>query len=317
MYKNILKYLLGITLAVIMAGQVYAASNLAIRIEQPKSPTNQNNFNLSFVTLDISGRSIVVSCFKKGPSDGSFTQFGSSITVTDGGNSGNCPVNDSILNTSGTYEFYATAIAGSDTITSKTYFVDYSNTGGPGTPTDFSKSKATSCQYEIKYKTADDNGITVKVELYRSEDKSFNADSNTRIASHGIGSNATDTFTDNIPDCNKTYYYAIRAFDKFENGSVLAGDTSTTIVNPTTVTQETAGAISVDQTEGQVSEALTPIPTGSQSAEENGEVKGTKEGPTASFLSSIFSWRNILIVIAIIIVSGIAYYIIQSSGKKK
>src|SRR3990167_1571684 len=168
------------------AGAVYAA-NLDVRIEQPKSPTNQNSFPVHFVALDILDRPVTVKCFKKGPSDGGFVQFGSDINLASGGNSGNCDVNSSILTGNGTYEFKVEATAGSDS-DSETTSVVY-NTDGPGDPRDYQKNKTNSCEYTIHFKTADDAGKTVKVEVYRSENMSFNTDSGTRVGTVGAGSN--------------------------------------------------------------------------------------------------------------------------------
>src|SRR3989344_4849632 len=113
----------------LFAGSVYAA-NLDVRIEQPKSPTNQNSFPVHFVALDILSRPVTVKCFKKGPSDGGFVQFGSTINLASGGNSGNCNIDSSILSTGGTYEFKVEGTAGGDTDSESTSVVY--NTDSPG-----------------------------------------------------------------------------------------------------------------------------------------------------------------------------------------
>jgi len=227
-----------------------AASDVSVKVEKPKSPTRINNFNLNFVALDIQGRGITAKCYKKSPSDGAFTQFGADIALSSGGNTANCAVTSSILGANGTYQFYVTATAGEDTATSETVSVTY-DTNGPGDPRDYSKTRTNSCEYTIHFKTADDAGMTVKVEVYRSENTSFSADDGSRVLTVNAGSNETHDATNTVPDCNKNYYYAIRSFDAAGNGSGIVGDSEVTITNATTTTtppsQQTAGAIPVNQ----------------------------------------------------------------------
>lgn len=293
-FKNFIAFCGGLAAVLIFAGISFAATS--VRLEQPKTPTNQNNFNLVFVALDSGDNAVTVTCYKKGPSDGAFAQFGSPITLSNGGNTDNCPVDSSIVNTNGTYAFYVMA----NGTQSNTVTVDY-NTSGPGTPSEYSKDHPSSCQYKISFKTADDSGKTVKVELYRSVNTSFNADSGSRSQTMGIGSNTSATFTDTVPDCNTTYYYAIRAFDSAGNGSGLVGDsqTVTTVITPTGTPQAASqanGAIPVvtnNVTQGE--------PTGTQPsvAPTTGEkgVLGAKTSPQESFTSLLIKYGGWAIII--------------------
>ncbi len=232
-----------------LTGKVYAG-NLNAQLSQPQSPTNQS-FNLTFVVLDTdSSQTITVTCFKQGPSDGGFVAFGSPVTLApSGGNSGTCNVGTSVLTQNGTYNFQVTATdAGSGTATSNSVSVVY-NTSGPGTPTNWSKNK-TSCTYTIGFVTANDSGKTIKVNVYRSDQTNFSLDGGTLVGTIGIGSNTPGSFPDTPPDCSKTYYYAIRAFDTAGNGSGVLGDSQTVTVN-TVVTPtpgQTQGAIPVSGT---------------------------------------------------------------------
>lgn len=313
-----------------LAGNIFAApTDLSVRLEKPKSPTNQNNFNLVFVALDIQGRPVTVKCFKKSPSDGVFVQFGGDIVLDAGGNTGNCSVGSANLNSSGLYDFRVEAAAGSDTATSETYTVDF-NIGGPGNPINFSKEKINSCQYKISYKTADDGGKTVKVELYRSENQTFTADSGTLVEFHGVGSNVSDSFTNSIPDCGKSYYYAIRAFDTYGNGSALIGDSSVVNIKSSTGSTTTlasspvTGAIPVGAggtgSQGQVlgeetkdEEIKKPdaTPSGGVKAEETQE----EVTPTPKPEGKILSTKNILIALGILIIAGVSYYFYNRSRK--
>lgn len=225
-------------LTLVFAGRVLAAAgDVSVDIETPKTPTRHNSLTINFVTLDIQGRAITVKCYKKGPSDGGFVQFGGDIAISNGGNTDNCDVTGSLMDQTGTYQFYVTAAAGGDTATSQTVSVDY-NTDGPSAPTDYQKSLNNSCQYKIHFKTADD-GQTSLVEIYRSESTTFTADGGTRVASINIGPNTTHDANIDKPDCNKDYYFVIRAFDSAGNGSSLVGDSLVTVTAGTTTAAET------------------------------------------------------------------------------
>ncbi|MCR4306159.1 MAG: class E sortase [Candidatus Daviesbacteria bacterium] len=150
----------------VFAGQAFAA-DLSVKIETPKGSVRENSFKIGFVTLDIQGRSVTVKCMKKGPSDGGFSQFGSDFAFTAGGNSGDCEVTSSIISTEGTYEFKVSAQAGAEIIESPTVTVVYT-TGLPGAPS-YSKEQSSSCDYKIKFKTADD-GRTANVKIVPNVD---------------------------------------------------------------------------------------------------------------------------------------------------
>lgn len=250
MYKYI-TLIIGALVSLICTAQVYAVSTMSIKVEHPKSPTRLNNFTLNFVTLDLQGRAITAKCYKKSPSEGSFTQFGNDIAIVAGGNSANCAITNSILNDNGVYQFYVTAAADSDTITSETVSITY-DTNGPGDPRDYNKTR-NACEYTIHFKTANDSGMTVKTEVYRSENTSFSADDGSRIMSVNTGSDESHDVTNTPPDCNKTYYFAIRSFDTAGNGSGIVGDSEITITSGTTTTtqpqttggQQARGAIPV------------------------------------------------------------------------
>ena len=243
MFKKFLVTSVGVLASLALGGQVYAAKQVSVRIEDPKSPTSQTSFNINFVAQDLQGRTVTVKCFKQAPSEAGFTQFSTDQILPNGGNSGNCDVNG-IFGAQGTYTFKVEATAGDgmgDNFDADTTSVVYDNSG-PGDVRDYNKSK-NACEYKIHFKTAEDSGATVKVELYRSETVPFNADSGTRIQTIPISSNTDKDTTDTPPDCSKTYYYAVRAFDAAGNGSGLVGDTVTTLTVITPTPGQAQGAI--------------------------------------------------------------------------
>lgn len=248
LFAHIVVAILFITVLALIPQSAYAG-DLSIRLAQPKSPTYITDFSLTFVTLDLSSTPtpITVKCYKKwhdsSDSDAGFTQFGSDIAVDAGGNTADCPISG-VVSKNGTYEFYATATNGTDNATSVDeglISVDY-NTSGPGTPSSYTKDQISSCEYKIKFRTADDGGKTVKVEIYSAASTSFGLDGGTRVGIIDIGSNTEGTFSHTVPDCNRPWYFVIRAFDKFGNGSGTIGDIVTKIISSTTsTTTQTAG----------------------------------------------------------------------------
>lgn len=198
---------------------VLAVDSLAVQIFQPKSPTNIDNFKLEFTTLDINNSPITVKCYKKSPSEASFVQFDGDKILKVGGNSGSCAVSNSVLNSEGTYIFFVSA----NGVDSETVSVDYKSST-PGTPHSYSKNKTGTCEYTVKVTTNNDGGKTSRVVLYRSDSLSFTADGGSQVDNRNAGSDVVVEMKNSVPDCNKNYYFAVRAFDNVGNGSGIIGD---------------------------------------------------------------------------------------------
>jgi hypothetical protein len=270
-------------LGLLFVSNVYAGS-LSVRMTQPPAQTNRNDFPVQFVALDINGNPVSVVCYKKGPSDGGFIQFGSTINLPSGGGSGACPVS-SIVNEDGTYTFYVNANANGESQNSGNVTVSVNRSSRPGTPVNYSKDKPSSCEYRIKFKSADDGGKTDRVEIYRTDDpKHFELTSGNRVAVIDMGSNENREHVESVPDCNKNYYYRVRAADSYGNYSDSTGDTytETVIVTVTpggsTSTQgqtggssgqtESQGAVAVQEGKSQVGAEPTSV------SDENGSILG-------------------------------------------
>ena len=289
------------------------SSNLSIILEEPKTPSNIKDIELKFVALDIQGRSITVQCLKKGPNDSGFNQFGSNIALSAGGNSSHCSLN-SAINDNGSYQFQVKAIADTESVYSQIVNLDY-KTSTPGTPTDYRKEQINSCDFKIHFKTADDSGKTVKVEIYRSTDSNFSANNESLVHSISIGSNQEKDINSSVSDCSKKYYYALRAFDDAGNGSGLIGDSvykdviDNTITNATPTTGAipvTGSNISSPETNG---EEISSVPN---STEETGQVLGVENTKQSFFVRhKIISGIIILSVLAIIL-----YVLKKNIGKK-
>ncbi len=312
--KAALQVLILLTAALVFTSKAYAA-NLLIRLEEPKDPNNLDSLDLNFVTLDIENRTVTVKCYKKGPGDAVFSQFGGNIVTIPGGDDGYCPVNSSILSGMGAYKFYATADAGADpTETSQTVTIQHDDQR-PGKPHNLNKDKNGSCKYDISFTTDNDGGDTVRVEVYRSDDKQFYVNSSTKFKDIAVGSDTDVDFTTDRPTCGRTYYYAVRAFDAAGNGSKvlvedLGTETVTVITDEGTTTKETVfgeiiQAIAAEGSDvgvGAGAEEETPaIKQGQEGADVLGaEEQAQQEEGLLARLFSMFKWP-VIILLALII----------------
>jgi len=270
-----------------------AATNLSVRLYQPDSPSNNEDLKLNFVTLDTLSRGITARCYKKGPSDAIFTQFGSDINISPaGGNNANCVPGSAVLSSTGTYSFYVGVTADAESVSSAVVSLDFvaGNSEKPGAPYNYSKSKIESCKYRISFHTSNDSGKTVKVALYRSENTSFGIDDSNKVGEVAIGSNADGQIDNTIPDCDKTYYYAIRAYNLFGKGSDVVGDSVTVTITEggTTTTTTAASSPAGTTTGGALPSTESQVEEGSEGAEaEEGETQGeTAEGKAEEVLGA-------------------------------
>ena len=274
-FKNLL-IIVGFAVATVLTVNVAFAQSLLIRIEEPETPSNLSSLKINFVTMDIENRQVLVKCFKQGPLDAGFSQFGSDITTIAGGDTGFCLADSSVLTTAGEYKFYATAEAGIDTSTSQTVTV-YSDYTGPGKPKDFKVEYKDSCEDKVSFKTADDGGETTKVNIYRSTSKNFEANAGTLAHTVVVGSNTSASATISRP-CGDKYYYGAMALDDTGNHSDIVVQTISKTETVTITVSETEETVFGDiiqaiATEGgnlpQVTEEI-----------ESGEVAGASEDGT-------------------------------------
>lgn len=301
---------------------VAQAASLSVKLQQPKSPTTLNSFNVTFVALDTLNRTVTVKCFKKGPSDSSFSQFGADINLTPGGNTDNCKVTSSVVISEGIYKFYVSAKADSEEVLSSEVSVDYKN-NTPGTPENYRKEKISACQYKISFKAASDDGKTSKIEVYRSDKTSFSADGNTRVATVDIGSGEEGSAIVDIPECGKEYYFAIRAFNSAGTGSGTVGDSITkTVIDSTIIITPTPGqgAIPVSDAsagEGEVlGEGEDSVGSGDVLGDDSSESASETEKSSDKKLSTAFSQVNI-IVGAVLILFSLIYFRVRRSKKSR
>ncbi|MFW5703303.1 MAG: hypothetical protein ACOCXQ_00520 [Patescibacteria group bacterium] len=224
-------FVVPVGLIVFFVPMLVHASDVAVRVERPVSPTNNANFNIGFVALDRQGRSITATCMVQTPGSAGYTSF-ATYSLKAGGDSGNCPVSSSIISDPGTYQFQVVTTAGAQTDYSEVVTVDYRKVDAPGTPTAYNKKKE-DCSYRISFKTAKDDGRTSRVEIYRSRSTSFTAEDATRVEVISAGSDEDVSVLNSVPDCGDTYYYAARAFNEFNDGSGIVADREVRVIGGT------------------------------------------------------------------------------------
>lgn len=292
---------------------------LSVRLESPLTPTRDNTFSLVFTTLDTDMRAVTAKCFVKVPG-GSFTPFDTVKLLSAGGGSDKCAVTGSLMSTQGEYQFYVTASAGAGEEMSGTVAVLYDN-DGPGRPTSYSKDHPSECRWVIKFHTADDGGLTQKVEIYSSKDKNFDTHAGTLVGTVSIGSNQDGEFIhDRGSDCGETWYYVIRAFDSLGNQSAHIGDEVTTTLTLAPSASPTApGALIVPVGQGSIlGEQETTEPTGTPSgiapATDGGEslIMGATEAVQDAVKSKGF-WLVLLDLLGI----GLIIYVVRQNAKKR
>ena len=313
------KYILTFLSLALLSVQPVSAANLSVKLSQPKSPSRINSFKITFVALDTEDRPVTVRCMKKSPSDSGFVRFGSDFNLSIGGNTDSCLVDSSVLNTQGTFQFKVAAADGVESLDSNIVTVEY-KTDGPNMPTSYSKEKINDCTWKIKFTAGQDGGKTKRIEVYRSDNKSFNADSGNMFANIFINSGENGEASITVPDCGKTWYFAVRAFDDAGNGSGVLGDSETiTTTSTSSETKTNTGAIAlssvanssigdgVSPTEGTKDETINSDGTKQDGGSDSQpEVKGSSTTKGSKLFLEILAGLSVIAV----------YYVFFKKGKK-
>jgi len=296
---------------------VLAFSNIAVKMSELKSPTNLKNFSLSFVVLDIQNRDLIAKCFIKKPNSFSFVQFDSTKNILAGGNSGECNVNSSDLNNVGNYEFYVSIETSGEIVNSNIVKIDFDDQV-PEKIVFYQKiNQADKCSFEIKFKTANDNQ-TNKVVLYRLTDENLVINNDTKISEKAMSPNQEGSFFVSNPDCNKNYYFFLRAFDNANNSSEIVGDD---ILNQEVLIQSDA------QEENNFEKPILV----SSSQIKSGEVLGEEDQENLDFEVSgdavktenlvdtnyFYKYKNVIIFLLIVLFSYFIFNMVFKKSSKK
>jgi hypothetical protein len=240
-----------------------------------------------------------------------------------GGNSGNCIIDSTVAPVDGIYKFKVSA-AGSQSVDSAEISVDI-EAAVPTTPINYNRNDD-SCT--VTFTTAAD-GITNKVELYRSTEADFIADASTLSATLPIGPNQNGSIVDPNGNCND-YLYAIRAVSVSGAGSGFVGDTDVTVRTRTRTTTRTvtlpgeqvSGAIPVAAgttggvVAGEETTAGTGVEEGEGGAGNEGQVLGeetstNETGGVAGLFEKVWPWLLLLIA------AGLVWYGIAKRNKNE
>jgi hypothetical protein len=201
-----------------------------ISIQDLPSYVTTDNFKLSCSAL---GGSSAQFYFKK--EGGLYQSFGSAIDL----NSNPCQiqVNSSQINDQTKYYFKVTLDGGASDETNTTY--DFA---GPSPVSGYKKDDGGNNTIVIHWRNPESEDLA-KIIIYRGDTVDFIADSNHEIATVVGNPNSDMTYSVNIPDTSKTYYYSLRAVDKAGNSSSLVGDGSSSTTS-TVITQNPSKNVS-------------------------------------------------------------------------
>lgn len=252
---------------------VAEGATLSARIETPEATMTTQDFKIGFTTLDVLGRNLEVECYKAGNAT-PFAEY--TLESSFGGNSGDCEVNSLVVPTDGNYEFFIRVNAmgeSPETVESEHVMVTVASER-PGTPLNYDRDDD-DCQVTIAFTTANDGGKTSKVELYRSTDNPFVANSSTKVNEQVIGSNTNGGFTEALPGCDDDVFYAIRAVATNGNGSGFVGDVDVD-TETTTSTRTRVNTVTVPGVGG------SALPVGTGEGAESGVQGATTETPEAT-----------------------------------
>jgi uncharacterized repeat protein (TIGR01451 family) len=212
--------LVGVVAAgVMLASPISAATYIDVRMFEPDQFVTTNTVDLGYSVLDVKDRTISIQCLVQGPSDVSFNIFATDTIAP--GKSGDNRFCNLTTGVDGLYKVEVKAMAGAEVVTSNVQQFTVDKTA-PSKPLNYTKN-LTSCVATLNYTTAND-GQTSQVEIYRSTQTTFTANSSTLLATVVVGPNQSKTYIDNQPNCNLTYYYAIRSVDNAGNTSGFTAD---------------------------------------------------------------------------------------------
>jgi len=196
------------------------AGVLKLSLSPLPSYKNTTNFRLYYTYFETEGKTATVNLFiQKDGKDWRQTVARDKTEV-----SGYFQLEGSdIYDGEGKYNFYASASTSEQTVNSATVSTTLDMTP-PGKVTEFGKERLNATTYRIKWKDPEDSDFG-KVYLYRSKEKSFSADSGTRIGEVGGSPSETKTWDDGSIENNVEYFYALRAVDHAGNSSDIVTDT--------------------------------------------------------------------------------------------
>lgn len=264
--------------ALIFSAFVFTRPALAafkIAVSSPPEYTNREDLRIYYTYLETDGKTAKVNLYvQKEGKDWRQTKDKDKTAVSgyfqlEGGD---------FYNGDGKYHFYAKAwVEGAEYI-SPTVSTTFDRSA-PGKVTDYSKVKKDELNYEIKWRNPSDSDY-VRVHIYRSREKSFTADSGTKVG-EAFGAPGENMKLDNgsLEDKNAEYYYAIIAFDRAGNHSEVLTDAPGEVVPGEVLGTEieqlgTGGPLTYN------SETVT-LPE-----EESAETEETKEGDLGGGIST-------------------------------
>ncbi|RJR24375.1 hypothetical protein C4578_03255 [Candidatus Microgenomates bacterium] len=271
------------------------AGDLVLSLSKLPDYRKGSSFRLYYTYFETDGKTATVNLFiQKDGKDWRQTNQKDKTTV-----SGYFEVGGSdFYDGEGKYHFYATAKTDEDTVTSETVSTILDSTS-PGKVTDYNKERLNAASFRLKWKNPEDSDLD-RVHIYRSKERSFTADSGTRVAvMHGAPGEKM-IWENGVPENDIEFYYAFIAFDHAGNhseivtdapgevtpGAVLGTQTELGTGGPLTYDEETVTLPEEEETETEEEEGQL----GGGISTEAGDVMGDqteKKSKTPYFLAGL------------------------------
>ncbi|MDD3679533.1 MAG: hypothetical protein PHX72_01615 [Candidatus Shapirobacteria bacterium] len=312
--KKIYFALLALLITLILTGPVMAAAQLKLTLSPVHEYQKSTDFRLYYAYLETEGNQATVNLYvqKEGGTwrqtkDRNKTQVSGYFQIEGA----------DIYDGDGKYNFYAQGKTASLTENSVTVSVIIDRKS-PEKVTDYKKERVGETAYRLSWTNPDDDDF-YRVFIYRSQDKSFTADSGTKVGEAGGTPGEKMTWENSSLEKNTTYYYALRVIDRAGNSSSLVTDAPGEVIEGevTDVGEEIVGAIAESETvllteeerlaqesitseEGEQEEG-TLSDEGLATTGQEGEVMGEKDNQVA---------RNRLLIIVplVIVVVAAAFF---------
>ena len=316
MKKNFLKFsaFLGISMLFLAFGgifnPVHAEDLQTLKIEQPESPTNKTSIDVTYVAYDLSNTPLKVNCSVQKLPAGVVNAV---VSNDETANSGTCTIPFSYISENGDYLITAHNDVSGGKSASVNVTIDRVS---PPTPVVYNKVSPETCKNRIDFTTGIDSDATptVKVDIYRGESTNFTAGPITFLESVNVGpgvASSSAVFT--LPDCSKTYYYAIQAVDSIGNRSGFVGDIGINVVYYITTTPTPTGT-GTNTNGGTTNGSVTPTPGttgnpngGVDTGNNDGLVAGTTDNTDQATMNN--NLLIIFIVIGVIVLAGFIFEI--------
>jgi hypothetical protein len=206
-------FLILLILFLFASAPVYA--DMSAILKQPDRETWNNRFEVTFSLNDRPAQPVSVKCFKQGPGEALFSNFGSELLLDATQNEGICKVDEEVIKKDGIYRLEVVARSGNTSVYSNVIQLNYADKK-PLAP-EATAMKLSDCEYELEIKS----NTLKKIDVFISSDSDV-INHNSLIQSFNWPSgNESIKIRDTVEKCNLKYTYLVRGSDESGKSTVL------------------------------------------------------------------------------------------------